>query len=67
MSLSDEDKTRIKDLATGKAVNSSMAIEDQLAATREQVAEIAKTTSTPLTEKFQKLQDVVTDSKKGRP
>jgi hypothetical protein len=66
MPLSDEDKARIKARATGEAITSQISTDDQIAAIREQVAEIASKTNVPLTEKFRKLQDVM-NSKKGRP
>jgi hypothetical protein len=67
MPLSDEDKKRIKARATGEAITSQISTDDQIAAIREQVAEITANTKTPVSEKFQRLQEVVANFKKGRP
>ena len=62
--LTDADKERIKSIATGHVINSTISIEDQIAAIREQLMELSIATNTQITPKFKKFNDEVTKCKR---
>ena len=64
MSLSDEAKKRIQDHATGASITYLISIDDQIAAIREQVADMATVLGVTQNEKFQALQNIVTKTKR---
>jgi hypothetical protein len=64
--LSEEKKDALSALAIGKNVNRRIPIEDQLAALREQVAELSTATKTPLRPKITALETIVAEEKAKR-
>ena len=63
MSLTDAQKKRISDIATGKSVNSKIAVEDQIAALRKQVIALSTAAKVPLVQELITLEAVVDEEK----
>jgi hypothetical protein len=63
LSLTDAQKKRISDIATGKSVNSKIAVEDQIAALRKQVIALSTAAKVPLVQELITLEAVVDEEK----
>ena len=64
MTLTDAQKTVIADIATGKAIDSAIAIKDQIAALREQMdLVLAANSKVAVCEKYKKFSDTVSEKK----
>lgn len=64
MTLTAAQKTLIASIATGKAINSSISYEDQIAALREQMdLVLAANSKVVVCEKYKKFSDTVSEKK----
>jgi hypothetical protein len=61
--LTDAQKKRIGDIASGKGVNSKIPIEDQIAALRKQVIALSTAAKVPLVAELVSLEAVVASEK----